>query len=38
MSIDRVNHLKSLHLYGMASALLELQAEASRARKSGWIG
>jgi DNA replication protein DnaC len=39
MSIDRVNHLKSLHLYGMASALLELQAEASRqpARPEVWL-
>lgn len=30
MSIDRIANLKALHLYGMASALLELQAEASR--------
>ena len=39
MSIDRVTHLKALHLYGMASALLELQAEASRqpARPEVWL-
>lgn len=39
MSIDRVAHLKALHLYGMASALLELQAEASRqpARPEVWL-
>lgn len=39
MSIDRVTHLKALHLYGMASALLELQAEASRqpARPEVWV-
>lgn len=39
MSIDRVAHLKALHLYGMASALLELQAEALRqpARPEVWL-
>ncbi|MGH8436696.1 MAG: IS21-like element helper ATPase IstB [Pseudomonas sp.] len=39
MSIDRVAHLKVLHLYGMASALLELQAEAARqpARPEVWL-
>lgn len=39
MSIDRVAHLKALHLYGMATALLELQAEASRhpARLEAWL-
>ncbi|NQD92366.1 ATP-binding protein [Pseudomonas sp. CrR25] len=39
MSIDRVAHLKALHLYGMATALLELQAEASRqpARPEAWL-
>jgi len=41
MTIDRIAHLKTLHLYGMASALLELQGEASRQPvrpRSGWIG
>jgi len=39
MSIDRIAHLKALQLYGMASALLELQAEASRqpARPEVWL-
>ncbi len=39
MSIDRVAHLKALHLYGMASAMLELQAEALRqpARPEVWV-
>ena len=30
MSIDRLAHLKSLHLYGMATAWAELLAEGSR--------
>ena len=39
MPIDRIAHLKALHLYGMASALLELQGEASRqpTRPEVWL-
>ncbi len=39
MPIDRVTHPKALHLYGMASALLGLQGEASRqpTRPEVWL-
>lgn len=39
MSIDRVGQLKALHLYGMASGWLELQAEAPRqpSRPEVWL-
>jgi len=39
MSIDRIAQLKALHLYGMASGWLELQAEASRqpSRPEVWL-
>lgn len=41
MSIDRLAQLKSLHLYGMATAWSELLAEKEHvgpcSRKPGWI-